>query len=69
MEAVELDERSRELLADYGRLGTLEAVAQERKRAISTIKNELTGIYRTLGVPSAVAAIWAVFVEPTLAEE
>lgn len=69
MDAAELTDRDRDLLADYGRLGTLEAVAKERDRALSTIKNELTRIYKLLGVPSGVAAIWLVFVEPTLVEE
>jgi DNA-binding NarL/FixJ family response regulator len=69
MEASELGERERDLLADYGRLGTIEAVAAHRERAVSTIKNELSRIYAMLGVKTGTAAIWAVFVEPTLAEE
>jgi DNA-binding NarL/FixJ family response regulator len=69
MDAAELTERERGLLADYGRFGTIPAVAEHRERAVSTIKNELTAVYRKLGVPSGVGAIWSVFVEPTLVEE
>lgn len=63
----EITDRERETLRQYGELGTLELVAKEQGRALSTVKAELSGIYRKLGVASAVAAVWRVFVprEPT----
>jgi DNA-binding NarL/FixJ family response regulator len=69
MDVQELTEGERDLLQDYGRLGTIPAVAEHRERAVSTIKNELGKIYRKLGVPSGVAAVWATFVEPMAVEE
>ncbi len=59
----EVTEQERTTLRQYGELGKLELVAAAQGRALSTLKAELSGIYRKLGVVSAVAAVWRVFVQ------
>lgn len=58
----EVTEQERETLRRYGELGKLELVAASQGRALSTVKAELGGLYAKLGVVSAVAAVWRVFV-------
>lgn len=59
----EITEQERATLRRYGELGKLELVAAEQGRALSTVKAELSIVYRKLGVVGAVAAVWRVFVQ------
>lgn len=58
-----LNDEDVEILRLYGELGRYSAVAEARGVKVQTVKNRLSKIYEILQVPSAAAAIYAVFVE------